>query len=85
MLYFFPLSQDPNFNPPYAKFIKFVAENSDLPIVVGKDNAGVYREIPYMVVARFAVSSNEFVVDANNALIIKLITLCCDPNLDQFN
>jgi hypothetical protein len=61
--------------------MKIVAKNSDLPIVVEKDDAGVYREIPYMVVARFAVSSNEFVVDANNALVIELITLCCDTNL----
>jgi hypothetical protein len=85
MLYFFPLSRDPNFDPPDAEFMKFMAENTDLPMVVEKDDAGVYREIPHMVVARFAVSGNELVVDANNAPVIELITLCCDTNLDRFD
>lgn len=65
--------------------MKDIASNSIFPIVVEKDAAGVYYEVPHMVVARFVVASNGIVVDANDTPIVEMFTMCCDAYKARFD
>jgi hypothetical protein len=85
ILYLHPPSRDPAYQPPTKNYLKDIADTSPYPLVVKQDAAGVYREVPHMVVARFAMSDEDFLMDSNHAPVVELFTMCCDVDRHRFH
>jgi hypothetical protein len=54
-------------------------------MVVKRDAAGVYHEVPHAVSVRFAINENGILVDSNDVPVVESFTKCCDSQRARFS